>query len=339
MFSILRKILNCGKNIVINYIHKRMINKPKLSIVIPVYNEEENIPVVSENIKKGLEGKIDYEVIWVNDGSSDDTKNEIKKICLEDTNVHGITLMSRTGQSGALMAGIDRAKGQYIATMDGDNQDEPSDFLKMVEKLEEEDLDAVVGWRKNRWQGNVIRRIPSLIANKMMKMAFGDLGIHDTGCMVKVVKASIMKDIKLYGELHRFMSYLLGMYGTNMDEIVVHHRAREHGKSKYGFGRTLTVIFDILNVKFLTMRRKTPIQFMGPLALVTYVVSAISFVAAIFEKFLNQADLTENPLLLITVFGLIMGTQFFSFGLLGELILRSYHENGERKTYAVREEY
>ncbi len=324
---------------VINYIHESMFNKPKLSIVIPAYNEEENIPLVNDRIRKGLKGKIDYEVLWVDDGSDDATKDVLKKACLKDTNIHAIRLMSRTGQSGALMAGIDRADGQYIATIDGDNQNDPADFLKMLKKLEKDDLDAVVGWRKNRWSGNVIRRLPSLAANKMMKVAFGDLGIHDTGCMVKVVKASIMKDIRLYGELHRFMSYLLGMYGAKIGEVEVFHQKREHGKSKYGFGRTLTVIFDILNVKFLTMRRKTPIQFMGPLALLTYFISAISFVAAVVEKVVNQADLTENPLLLITVFGLIMGTQFFSFGLLGELILRSYHENGERKTYAIREEY
>lgn len=316
-----------------------MLNKPKLSIVIPVYNEEENIPELNKRIKKGLNGVFEYEVIWVNDGSKDGTKEEIKKICLEDTNFHGITLMSRTGQSGALMAGIDRANGQYIATIDGDNQNDPADFVKMVKKLETDDLDAVIGWRKNRWSGNILRRLPSLFANKLMKIAFGDLGIHDTGCMVKVVKSAIIKDIRLYGELHRFMSYLLGMYGAKIGEVEVYHQKRPHGKSKYGIGRTLTVIFDILNVKFLTMRRKTPIQFMGPLALITYVLSFVSLVIAVFDKILNNADLTENPLLLITVFGLIMGTQFFSFGLLGELILRSYHENGDRKTYAIREEY
>lgn len=316
-----------------------MFNKPKLSIVIPVYNEEENIPLVNEKIKEGLKGKIDYEVIWVDDGSTDKTSKKLKQASLKDTNVHAIRLMSRVGQSGALMAGIDKADGQYIATIDGDNQNDPADFLKMIKKLEEDDLDAVVGWRKNRWSGNILRRLPSLVANKMMKIAFGDLGIHDTGCMVKVVKSSIMKDIRLYGELHRFMSYLLGMYGARIGEVEVYHQKREHGKSKYGFGRTLTVIFDILNVKFLTMRRKTPIQFMGPLALFTYFLSLVSFTVAIVEKVVNQADLTENPLLLITVFGVIMGTQFFSFGLLGELILRSYYENGNRKTYAIREEY
>jgi glycosyltransferase involved in cell wall biosynthesis len=316
-----------------------MFNKPKLSIVIPIYNEEENIPTLSDRIRKGLKGKIKYEVIWVDDGSTDSTKTILKEICLKDTDVHAIRLMSRTGQSGALMAGIDKADGQYIATMDGDNQDDPVDFLKMVKKLEDEDLDAVVGWRKNRWQGNMLRKLPTLIANKLMKISFGDLGIHDTGCMVKVVKASIMKDIRLYGELHRFMSYLLGMYGTNMGEIEVNHQPRKHGKSKYGLGRTFTVIFDIINIKFLTMKRKTPIQFMGPLALITYVISGISFVAAVLDKIIRQADLTENPLLLITVFGFIMGTQFLSFGLLGELILRSYHENGSRRTYAIREEY
>ncbi|MDD4381957.1 MAG: glycosyltransferase family 2 protein [Candidatus Dojkabacteria bacterium] len=314
--------------------------KPKLSIVIPVYNEEKNIPILNKRITEALDKKIKYEVIWIDDGSADKTSSILEKICEEDKQVHGITLMTRSGQSSALMAGIDKAQGEYIATMDGDNQDDPKDFLKMITKLEKENLDVVVGWRKNRWEGNFIRRIPSLIANKLMKMNFGDLGIHDTGCMVKVAKSEIIKNVRLYGELHRFMSYLLGMYGAKMGEIPVHHQKRIHGKSKYGFKRTLTVMFDILNVKFLTMKRSTPIQFMGPMALLTYLVGLICGIYIIIDKLVSGADITGSPLFLITILAIIMGTQFLSFGLLGELVLRTYYENGHNKTvYAIRKTY
>lgn len=313
--------------------------QPTLSIVIPVYNEEGNIEKLDERIQKSLNGKIDYEVIWIDDGSRDRTPKLLEKIC-KSPRIHGISLMTRSGQSAALMAGIEAAKGKYIATMDGDNQDDPQDFISMLDKLKKEDLDVVVGWRQNRWKGNIIRRFPSLVANKMMKTAFGDLGIHDTGCMVKVAKAQVMKDIRLYGELHRFMSYLLGMYGARISELPVHHQARTSGKSKYGFKRTLTVIFDIFNVKFLTMKRSTPIQVLGPLSLFTFLVGIASTIYVIVDKIVNHADITGSPLFIVAVFAYLMAVQFLFFGLMGELILRSYYENGYKKSvYAIRKTY
>ena len=315
------------------------MNKPKLSIVVPVMNEDKNIEAIHKRMKETLNGNIDYEVIWVDDASTDETSKILESICRENENIHGITLMTNTGQSGALMAGIEKARGDLIATMDGDNQDDPADFLKMIDKLEKEDLDTIVGWRKNRWNGKFFRKFPSLLANKIMKMSFGDLGIHDTGCMVKVMKASIVKNIKLYGELHRFMSYLLAMYGARLGEIEVNHQDRTYGESKYGFKRTFTVIFDILNVKFLTMKKKTPIQFMGPIAFGTFFIGFISGVALILMKILNGTDITGSPLFMLSVLCFIMSVQFISFGLLGELILRSYYENGHRNVYAIRRTY
>lgn len=313
--------------------------KKKLSIVIPVLNEGKNIEILNERIKKTLKGNIDYEVIWVDDGSSDSTSKILSGICKE-RNVKGISLMTRTGQSGALMAGISIAKGDYIATMDGDNQDDPKDFLKMIKKLERERLDAVIGWRRNRWKGNFFRKFPSLVANKMMKIAFGDLGIHDTGCMMKVVKADIMKNIKLYGELHRFMSYLLGMYGARIGEVPVSHKPRKYGKSKYGIRRAITVMFDIFNVKFLTMKTLTPIQFMGPLALITFLIGFGLGIYVAVDKVLNNINITGTPLFTASLISMMMGTQFLLFGLLGELVLRSYYENGKDKSvYAIRKRY
>lgn len=315
------------------------MNKPKLSIVIPVMNEDRNIESIYKRMKETLTGKIDYEVIWVDDASKDETPKVLERICKESKNMHGITLMTNTGQSGALMAGIEKAKGELIATMDGDNQDDPADFLKMIDKLENENLDTVVGWRKHRWEGNFIRKIPSLIANKMMKMAFGNLGIHDTGCMVKVMKADVVKEIKLYGELHRFMSYLLAMEGAKLGEVEVNHRERVYGASHYGFKRTFTVMFDILNVKFLTMKKKTPIQFMGPVALATLFIGFVCAVVLTLMKIFHGSDITGSPLFMLSILCLIMSVQFISFGLLGELIIRSYYENGERNVYSIRKTY
>lgn len=315
------------------------MSKPKLSIVIPVVNEGGNIEIMYKRMNEVLNGNIDYEVIWVDDGSTDNTPKILENLAKKDSKVHGIILMTNTGQSAALMAGIEKAQGELIATIDGDNQNDVKDFLKMIDKLEKENLDGVIGWRKNRWQGSFIRKVPSLIANKMMKMAFGDLNIHDSGCMVKVVKADIMKNIKLYGELHRFMSYLLRMYGAKLGEIEVYHQKRTIGKSNYGFKRTFTVIFDILNVKFLTMKKKTPIQIMGPMALVTFFLGCISGIAVVLMKIYQGEDITGSPLFMLTILCLIMAVQFISFGLLGELIIRSYYENGKKRAYAIREIY
>lgn len=315
------------------------MNKPKLSIVVPVMNEDRNVEEIYKRMKETLDGKIDYEVIWVDDGSKDNTPKVLEKICKESENFHGITLMTNTGQSGALMAGVELAQGELIATMDGDNQDDPADFLKMIRKLEEEDLDAIIGWRKNRWEGNFIRRVPSLIANKLMKMTFGELGIHDTGCMVKVMKADIVKNIQLYGELHRFMSYLLAMYGARLGEVEVNHKERTYGTSHYGFKRTFTVMFDILNVKFLTMKKTTPIQFMGPMALGTLCIGFASGITLILMKIINGSDITGSPLFMLSILCIIMSFQFISFGLLGELILRSYYENGNKRVYSIRKKY
>ncbi len=313
---------------------------PELSIIIPVLNEQGNIEIQNSKIKKSLVGKFDYEVIWIDDGSTDDTPDIIDKISKEDSRVKGLTLMRRVGQSGALMAGIEMASGKYIAIMDGDNQNDPDEFVKMYEKLINDNLDVVVGWRKQRWQGNFLRRIPSLLANFMIQSSFRTVSIHDAGCPIKLGKATVLKNIRLYGELHRFLSYILHSHGARLGEVEIKHRERKSGQSKYGIGRTFTVIFDILNLKFLFMRKRTPIQVFGPIGLLLFLTSFLFALYLIYEKLFGVIDVSASPYFILSVISLVMGTQFLTFGLLGELIIRSYYENGmDKKTYAIRKTY
>jgi glycosyltransferase involved in cell wall biosynthesis len=317
-------------------LYKSHMKNIELSIIVPVKNEEGSIKIQNDKIHKALKGKIEYEVIWVDDGSTDSTPDILKEISNKHTK--GISLMRNVGQSGALMAGIDHSSGKYIGTMDGDNQNDPDELLTMIKKIEDENLDAVVGWRQNRWKGNVIRRLPSLLANAVMRRSFKMLTIHDAGCPVKVIKASVMKEVRLYGELHRFLSYIIAMHGARLGEIPVNHRERETGVSKYGISRTFTVLFDILNIKFLMMRKRTPIQVLGPLALLTYAIAFISGIVLLISEFTVGIDVSGSPFFTISIISAVMGTQFITFGLLGELIIRSYYENGkEKKTYLIRD--
>jgi glycosyltransferase involved in cell wall biosynthesis len=316
------------------------MDKPKLSIIIPVLNEEGNIEQQNSKIKKALGGKVSYEVIWVDDGSTDKTPEILSRLAKQDPNVHGVTLMRQVGQSGALMAGVDMAQGEYIGTMDGDNQNDPDEFLTMLEKLENEELDAVVGWRKERWQGNVLRRLPSLIANALIKSSLKGGDIHDAGCPVKLMRASLLKEIRLYGELHRFLSYIIYMNGARIGEIPVKHRERTSGQSKYGIGRTFTVIFDILNVRFITTRKKTPIQLFGPMGMLLYVIGLILAGYLGYMQIFSDIDVSRSPYFILSIMSFILGTQFITFGLLGELVIRSYYENNlEKKTYSIRKKY
>jgi glycosyltransferase involved in cell wall biosynthesis len=316
------------------------MNNPLISVIIPVLNEEGSIEIQNKKIKKAFSGKIDYEVIWIDDGSTDRTAEILKNISTNDPRVTGLSLMRRVGQSGALMAGIDKAKGQYIATMDGDNQNDPYEFLDMLDLLKKENLDAVVGWRKDRWKGNIIRRIPSLIANTLLRKSFKAVQIHDAGCPIKLVETRLLKEIRLYGELHRFLSYLLYRTGAHIGEMPVKHRERSKGQSKYGISRTFKVLFDIINVKFLTMSKVTPIQVMGPIALILYIISFGFIGFLIYSEFTRTFDVSGSPYFLLSIMLFILATQFIIFGLLGELILRSYYENGkEKKTYLIRNEY
>jgi len=308
----------------------------KISLIIPCANEQGNVSILAENIFESFMGKFSYEVIWIDDGSHDGTAEEMKKISQKYKEQKAIILMRQVGQSNALMAGFDIAKGEYIATLDGDNQNDPDEIPAMLEKLEKEDLDVVVGWRKNRWTGNPLRRIPSLVANLIIKRSFRSIEAHDAGCPVKVVRANLMKQVTLYGELHRFLTYILGDLGAKIGEVEVKHRKRTIGSSKYGLSRIPKVLIDIVNLKFVTMRKKTPVQVIGPVAAYMVFIGIFSGFWMFYEKIVYGQDMTGSPLLILSILSSVMGVQMFIMGLLGEFIIRAYFEGSGKKKYLVR---
>ncbi len=309
-----------------------------ISLVIPVYNEEGNVTELAHKIHNAFRDKFTYEVIWIDDGSTDKTASEIEEIHHKYPEQIGVILMRQAGQSTALMAGFDRAKGDYIATMDGDVQNDPDSIPLMFAKLKAEKLDMVVGWRKHRWQGNIARRLPSLMANYIIKRSFRKVNIHDTGCPVKVMKTSLVRNVRLYGEMHRFISYVMGDMGARIGEIEIDHRNRTRGKSKYGIMRSLRVIMDIINLKFLSMRKMTPIQVFGPISLILIGLSFLSFLITIYAKLFRHIDITGNPMFVVAFMLLTFAVNFIVMALIAELVVRSYFEGSGKTGYYVREE-
>ncbi len=310
----------------------------KVSLVIPCLDEEKNVFPLAEKIQKAFSNKFSFEVIWVDDGSVDNTAEEMKKVCKKYPEHKAIILMRTVGQSSALMAGFDLAKGEYIATMDGDIQNDPDELPEMLKKLEKENLDMVVGWREKRWQGNPIRRIPSLVANSVIQRSFKRTNIHDAGCPVKICKANIIKEVRIYGELHRFFAYIVGDMGARIGEVKILHRERKNGISKYGIGRTLKVLIDIINLKFLSMKKTTPIQIMGPVSIFLYLFSVVFFIWMLYLKFAKGTGMSDTPLIVLSMMFALMATMFLVMGLLAELVVRSYFEGSDKKSYMIREE-
>ncbi len=277
-----------------------------------------------------------FEVIWVDDGSTDKTAKQIRRVCNKLSHHHGIYLMRNAGQSAALMAGVDKSNGKYIATMDGDVQNDPDTLPKMYKKLRKENLDMVVGWRVERWKDEGSRRILSKMANAILRKSFKSIDIHDAGCPVKIAKRKVFKRLKLYGELHRFITYMAGDMGARIGEAKIHHRERMYGVSKYGFMRIFKVMMDIVALKFLTMSKTTPLQFMGPLIFILFGAGLVSMTITIYLKIFAELDMTNSAIGLLSAILFITATQFLIMGLLGELIVRAYFEGSGKKNYYVR---
>jgi len=307
----------------------------KISIVVPVYNEEENVPILYDRLKEVLE-KIpyDYEIIFVDDGSIDRTREILEEIASKDKKVKVIEFARNFGQTPAMMAGMDYATGDVIVTMDGDLQNDPEDIPRLLEKIEE-GYDVVSGWRKNRQDAAISRKLPSKIANWLIGKMTG-VKIHDYGCTLKAYRSDVIKKVRLYGELHRFIPALASTVTSvsKIIEIPVKHHPRIYGKSKYGISRTFKVLADLFFIWFLKKFMQKPIHFFGILGLVLFFAGLIPFLYLVGLK-LTGHSIGGRPLLIISVLFILSGIQMFTTGIISEILMRIYFESQDKKPYVV----
>jgi glycosyltransferase involved in cell wall biosynthesis len=310
--------------------------RPTLSIVVTVYNEEENIRPLVEQIHAALPKDMDYEIVYVDDGSTDNTLGELKS--MDDDRLVVIEFRKNYGQSLALMAGIDQARGKYIATMDGDLQNDPADIPMMIEKLETDDVDMVAGIRANRKDGMLLRKIPSRIANWIIRRSSG-VYLSDYGCALKVFRAEIAKDLGLYGELHRFIPVLAHLEGARLTQVNVRHHARKFGKSKYGLGRTFKVVSDLLLMLFFKRYMQKPMHLFGNAGVFLFAIGAlINLYLAVLKIGLGQ-DIWGKPLLILGLMLVIAGIQLVTIGIVVEIQMRTYFESQQKRPYKIRHVY
>ncbi len=306
----------------------------KVSIVIPLYNEEESIPHLYGAIKEVMDGTgRAYEIIFVDDGSRDKSFALLSELQKSDKRVVVVGFRRNFGQTAAMAAGFDYAEGEVIVTMDADLQNDPKDIPKLLEASKE--YDVVSGWRKNRKDKFLSRRLPSVIANWLISFVTG-VALHDYGCTLKAYRSEVIKNIRLYGEMHRFIPAIANWVGATITEVETTHHPRKYGTSKYGISRTVRVILDLITVKFLQSFSTRPIHAFGPAGLL---LSGIGFLMALYlsyEKIILGYDIGGRPLLLLAILLLIMGLQLVVMGLLGEMLARVYHESQGKSIYVVK---
>jgi len=310
------------------------MNKPLLSVVITVYNEEDNIQPLLKATYAALSG-MDYEIILVEDGSTDRTVAEVKKYA--NTRTKLVIFNRNYGQTTALAAGIDQATGEYIATMDGDLQNDPTDLPSMLQKAIDEEWDVVAGRRANRKDGFVFRKIPSKIANWIIRNST-NVHLKDYGCTLRVYKAEIAQNMGLYGELHRFIPVLAKQEGAKMTEVDVKHHPRIHGTSKYGLSRTFKVMADLILMLFFQKYFQRPIHLFGGLGLIAFLLGGIINVYLLVLKILGE-DIWGRPILILGFMLIMGGIQLITTGIIAEIIVRTYFESQDKKTYRVKALY
>src|SRR3954469_15582535 len=315
--------------------NEKLTDAPELSLFLPVLDEEENLRPMHAKIQAALDalGK-SAEVIYVDDGSTDNSLAILKEIAAEDARVRVISLRRNYGQTAAMSAGIDAAKGDILIPMDADLQNEPADIARLLQKLDE-GYDVVSGWRKNRQDKLISRKIPSQIANRIISW-IGGVPLHDYGCSLKAYRREVIQDVRLYGEMHRFIPIYASWAGARVAEIPVDHHARTMGKSKYGISRTIKVIFDLMTIKFMASYGTKPIYVFGTFGMIAFFLSVFAGLWSLFLKF-EGTSFILTPLPVITVVMLAISMQFFLMGLLAELLVRTYHESQDKAIYAVRE--
>lgn len=315
--------------------------KPQLSIILPIYNEEESLPHLAEELVPALEAlNCSFEIICIDDGSTDHSYAELKRLRSQDERVRIVRFRRNFGQTAAFAAGFDRALGEVIITMDADLQNDPADIPRLLVKIEE-GYDVVSGWRVERWREGffslLTRKLPSATANWLISTGTG-VYLHDYGCALKAYRREVIENINLYGDLHRFIPAIASYVGVTVAEVPVKYRSRKYGRSKYGLGRITQVILDLLTVRFLLSYSTRPIQIFGLLGLLTLALGAVIGIYLSYMKLFYGIALAERPLLLLSILLVMIGVQLVTMGLLGELVVRTYHESQNKPIYTVREE-
>lgn len=305
----------------------------ELSIVIPFYNEEENIRLMYDDILRNIEGKYEFEILMIDDGSTDRGYIILEDIAKKDTRVRVIKFNRNYGQTAALSAGFDFAQGDIIIPMDGDLQNDPCSIPILLSKLNE-GYDAVSGWRKERKDAFMTKKAVSWIANYIISKITG-IYLHDYGCTLKAYRRATIKSIHLYGEMHRFIPAYIAWNGGKITEVIVNHRPRMYGSTKYDIRRILKVVLDLLTVKFLMDYSTRPMHFFGGAGFILFMLGFFAGSIAIALKVVGYANFNRTPLPLMTIFFLLLGVQFILMGLLAEILVRIYFESNNRKIYKV----
>jgi glycosyltransferase involved in cell wall biosynthesis len=307
-----------------------------LSIIIPLYNEMKNIPHLFGELREVLPGMgLSFEILAIDDGSSDETFASLKEEAARNGNLKILRFRRNFGQTAALAAGFDEARGEVIITLDGDLQNDPRDIPLLMEKIRE-GFDIVSGWRKDRQDPFFSRRLPSAIANWIISWVTG-VKLHDYGCTLKAFRREVAKNIRLYGEMHRFIPAIASWMGVSISEVPVNHRARKFGRSKYGLSRTIRVILDLITVKFLLTYSTRPIHIFGTWGILS---GMIGFALALYltvQRLFFSVPLYNRPILFLAILLIFIGVQFISMGLLGELQVRTYHESQGKPIYSIKE--
>ncbi|MFN2453435.1 MAG: glycosyltransferase family 2 protein [Pyrinomonadaceae bacterium] len=308
---------------------------PLISIFLPVLNEEPNLAPLHVKLDEALAAiKASAEIIYVDDGSTDGSLDVLRELARLDSRVRVVALRRNYGQTAAMAAGIDAARGEILIPMDADLQNDPADIQRLIAKLDE-GYDVVSGWRRHRKDKMMTRKLPSMLANRLISW-IGGVPLHDYGCSLKAYRRDVLKDVRLYGEMHRFIPIYASWAGARVAEIPVEHHPRTMGKSKYGLSRTLKVVFDLMTIKFMASYQTKPIYVFGTFGMIAFAVSFLAGLWAIIKKF-EGVSFILTPLPVLTIVMFAVGVQFLLMGLLAEMQVRTYHESQAKPIYAVRE--
>lgn len=307
---------------------------PDLSVVIPVFNEEENIELLYEKLVTSL-SNIGYtwEAVFIDDGSTDKSFDALRKVSARDNRCRVVKFVRNFGQTAALAAGIDHAEGRIIIPMDADLQNDPADITRLLDKMKE-GYDVVSGWRKDRHDAFIHRVLPSWIANKIISTISG-VHLHDYGCSLKAYRREVIKNVKLYGEMHRFVPIYASWQGAKVTEIPVTHYARQFGQSKYGISRTFKVVLDLITVKFMSTYFTKPIYVFGFAGMGSFAISILAFAWMVVLKYCYDTTFIETPLPVLSAMFFMLSVQFILMGLLAEILMRTYHESQDKRIYIV----